>query len=280
MTGSDADAEGNMGYRSAEGWNRFEAMVAGLAAPAVERLFDLCAIGRGLRVLDVAAGSGLPSLRIAEHVGRNGFVLATDTSAAMLDILKAKAGAAGYVNVETKVMDGENLLVPEGTFDVVVCQFGVMLFPDPDRSLRSMLKAVHPGGRAGVIVFSKPESNPLLSISAAIARKQLGLPPPEPGRPGHFSLAEPGLLEAKMADAGFAGVVVEVVATEMRANSAAEFVDSFRAAGGGPGPILAKADDATKDSVWAEILESFREFETGDGCVFPAELLVGIGRRP
>ncbi len=268
------------GQRSAEGWNRFEAMIAGFVAPATERLLDLCAVNRGLRVLDVAAGSGLPSLQIAGRVGEEGYVLATDMSEGMLDILKTKADSAGYSNVETRIMDGDNLDVPEGSFDAVVCQFGLMLFPNPDQSLTSMFKALRPGGRAGVIVFTTPDKNPHLSIPASITRKQLDLPPPEPGRPGHFSLGKPGLLESKMKSAGFIDVTVETVPTKLRANSAADFANGMRDAGGGPSSMLAKADDTTKEAVWNEIATTLRKFEGAESCIFPGELLVAVGMCP
>ncbi len=268
------------GQRSAEGWNRFEAMIAGFVAPATERLLDLCAIDRGLRVLDVAAGSGLPSLQIAGRVGEEGNVLATDLAKGMLDILEVKADSAGYSNVETRIMDGDNLDVPEGSFDAVVCQFGLMLFPNPDQSLTSMLKALRPGGRAGVVVFTTPDKTPHLSIPASITRKQLDLPPPEPGRPGHFSLGKPGLLESKMKSAGFIDVTVETVPTELRANSAADFANGLRDAGGGPTPMLAKADDTAKEAVWTEIATTLRKFEDGESCICPGELLVAVGMRP
>ena len=144
MAGSNTDTEGNGGHRSPEGWNRLEAMIAGFAAPATERMLDLCGVDQGLKVLDVAAGTGLPSLQIAELVGEKGSVLATDMSGEMLGILKKKAEAAGLSNVETRIMDGQDLDVPDGSFDAIVSQFGLMLFPDPDQSLKSMFNAVRP----------------------------------------------------------------------------------------------------------------------------------------
>ncbi len=198
----------------------------------------------------------------------------------MLDILKKKAEAAELENVETRIMDGQNLDVPAASFDAIVCQFGLMLFPDPDQSLRSMFKALRPEGRAGVIVFTTPDKNPHMSIPASITREQLNLPPPEPGRSGHFSLGGPGLLELKMKDAGFVNVTVEPVTTELSANSADEFAESMREAGAGPTPMLAKADNATKDTVWSEIAASLKKFERANRCTFPGELLVGVGTRP
>jgi SAM-dependent methyltransferase len=280
MAGSNTDTEGNGGHRSPEGWNRREAMIEGFAAPAAERMLSLCGIERGLRALDIAAGTGLPSLLIADRVGKEGAVLATDMSGEMLDVLKKKAEAAGLENVETKIMDGQNLDVPEASFDAIVCQFGLMLFPDADRSLRSMFNALRPAGRAGIIVFTTPDKNPHMSIPASITRKHLGLPAPEPGRPGHFSFGETGLLESKMKDAGFVNVTVEVVTTELVANSAAEFANGMRDAGAGPTPMLAKADDATKEAVWNEIAASLKKFEKSDRCIFSGELLVAVGRRP
>lgn len=279
MAGSNTDV-GNGGHRLPEGWIRLEVMIEGFMAPAVDRMLELCGIEQGLSVLDVAAGTGLPSLQIARRVGKEGSVLATDMSGKMLDMLKKKADAAGLENVETRVMDGQNLEVPAASFDAIVCQLGLMLFPDPDQSLRNMFKALRRGGRAGVIVFTTPDRNPFMSIPASITRKQLNLPPPEPGRPGHFSLGDFGLLESKLKDAGFVDVTVETVTSELTANSATEFAETMREAGGGPTPMLAKEDDATKDIVWNEIAASLNKFERADRCIFPAELLVAVGTRP
>ncbi len=280
MAGSNAATEKNEGHRSAQGWIRLEAMIQGFVAPATDRMLELCAIDRGLHVLDVAAGTGSPSLEIAERVGTEGSVLATDASGEMLDILKNKADAAGRDNIEIRIMDGESLDVPERSFDAVVCQFGLMLFPNPDQSLKGMFKALRSGGRAGVIVFTTPEKTPHMSIPASITRKRLDLPPLEPGRPGHFSLGEPGLLDSKMRGAGFVEVAVEALTAELRVKSAAEFVTCLRDAGGGPTPMLAKADDATKGAIWSEIAEALSKLEDDDGCVFPGEFLVAVGMRP
>src|SRR6187200_1868318 len=79
----------------------------------------------GMRFLDVAAGSGalsIPAARLGAEV------LATDQSPVMLELLAARAREEGLI-IETRVMDGHALELPDSRFDVVGSQFGVMLFP-------------------------------------------------------------------------------------------------------------------------------------------------------
>ena len=82
-----------------------------------------------------------------------------------------------------------------------------------------------------------------------------------------------------MSEAGFVDVTSEAVQSQLRAPSAQEFASAIRDAGGGPSPMLAGADEATKEAVWVDIALSLREFETDGDCVFPGELLVAAGRR-
>jgi ubiquinone/menaquinone biosynthesis C-methylase UbiE len=66
----------------------------------------------------------------AARVGPRGHVLATDISSDILEFASENARRAGHTNVETKVMDGENIDVPEGSFDAVISRVGLIYFPD------------------------------------------------------------------------------------------------------------------------------------------------------
>src|SRR2546423_647922 len=85
-------------------WQRAAAGRDAVLTPATEQLLDLAGVGPGSRVLDVAAGTGGQTLQAARRAGRSGYVVATDSSAAMLEVATKTAREAGLTNVETRVM--------------------------------------------------------------------------------------------------------------------------------------------------------------------------------
>ena len=88
----------------------------------------LAGIQAGSRVLDVAAGTGESTLIAAARVGPKGYVLAADVSASMLNVAAEAARKAGLTNVETRVMNAENLELDTDLFDAVICRIALMLF--------------------------------------------------------------------------------------------------------------------------------------------------------
>src|SRR3990170_4299133 len=170
--------------KNAKGWNERSPQIRAWLAGATKAMLDMADVKPGSRVLDAAAGAGDQTLDIAERVGPNGYVLATDISPGILEFAKENARRAGYGNVETKAADGENLGVEEASFDAAVCRLGLMLYPDPLKGLREIYRALKPGARLATMVFSGPEQNPCVVILVSTAFKHAGLPPRDPWRPG------------------------------------------------------------------------------------------------
>jgi ubiquinone/menaquinone biosynthesis C-methylase UbiE len=79
-------------------------------------------------------------------------------------------------------MDGEAIDVPEGSFDAVISRVGLIYFPDQQRALAGMKRALRPGGRLGAIVYGPAEKNQFFSIPVSIIRRRASLPPPAPIR--------------------------------------------------------------------------------------------------
>jgi ubiquinone/menaquinone biosynthesis C-methylase UbiE len=164
-------------------------------AAANEMMIDAAALQPGNRVLDVAAGTGDQTLLAARRVGPTGYVLATDISSNMLKLASDAAREDGLTNVETRVMDAENIDLDPDSFDAIICRQGLMLLPNPVKALIGMRRVVKPKGKVVALVWSSEEKNPYQGIPFAIARRIGNIPAPAPELPGMFRLGEPALLE-------------------------------------------------------------------------------------
>lgn len=262
---------------AAEAWHRWGPTLHEWLGEATNVMLDMAGVRAGHRVLDVAAGAGDQTIVTAQRVGPTGSVLATDISANILDFAQRAARDAGLDNVETKVMDGENLELPDNSFDAAISRVGLIYFPDQHKALTGMKRVLKPGGRVAAITYSTPENNKFFSVPVSIIRRRANLPPPSPGQPGPFSLGRPGALEAAYEAAGFRDIQIRLVASPLRMPSAAECVRFERESFGALHQMLAGVPEAERPSVWEEIEVELTKFESAGGFVGPCEMVVGVG---
>ena len=121
--------------------------------PAHDLLMEVSNIQPKEHILDIAAGTGLITFRMAEKVGPSGHILATDISDEMVKIGNQNAQSKGFNNVHFERMDAEQLSCEDGTFDLATCALGIMYFPNPDTALVEMYRVLKPGGRAVAAVW-------------------------------------------------------------------------------------------------------------------------------
>jgi SAM-dependent methyltransferase len=265
---------------AAEPWHRWGPTLEAWLGEATEAMLDMAGVTRDARVLDVAAGAGGQTLAAARRAGPDGHVLATDISSNILAFAERSAREAGLRNVETRVLDGEQLDVPPGTFDAVISRVGFIYFPDQQAAFAGMRRALRPAGRLAGIVYSTPEANGFFSIPISIIRRRAQLPPPAPGQPGPFSCGAPGVIEAALERAGFGAVEVRRVAAPLRLPSIAEYLRFARESFGALHQMLAGLSEAEREEAWGEIERELSMYETADGFEGPCELLVAAGTAP
>ena len=256
------------------GWLRWNAVLDRWYGEPTRRMLDLAGLRSGQRVLDIAAGAGEPAVSAAERVGPGGHVLATDISEGILELAQQIARERGLAQVETRAMDGENLDLPDASFDAVVCRLGLMYMPHPVTALREWRRVLRPGGRVAVVVFSTPDRNSWGSVPASIIRRRAQVPPPAPGQPGPFSRGSPGVLEDVFRHAGFSDPEIRAVPVPHAAASAAAYVRVAREAFGGFNAMMGHLSAAERESVWDEVESVLRNFESAQGFEVPGESLV------
>jgi SAM-dependent methyltransferase len=264
---------------AAPGWAHWEGAIATWMEPATEAMMSMAGVTTGARVLDLACGAGSQTLRAAQRVGAQGHVVASDIAETMLHHVQENARAAGLANVTTLAGAAEDLEVAPESFDAVICRLGLMLFVAPAQALATVRRALRPGGKVAVVVFTTPAANPFMAQPMQILLRHAGKTPPAPGQPGIFALGMPSVLERLLVDSGFAGVEQRTVAVPLRLPSAAEALAMMQEAFGAYRAVLSDSPEAVRVAAWADVAETLKTFETPMGFVAPAEVLVGAGAK-
>jgi SAM-dependent methyltransferase len=135
------------------------------------------AAARPLRVLEVAAGTGIVTRLLRDVLPPTADLVASDLNPPMLDVARQKFRAGE--RIEFRSADATALPFPDGTFDAVVCQFGVMFFPDKTAAFAEAARVLAPGGRFVFTAWDRIDRQPLPSAVLDGVRRVLGSEPPD-----------------------------------------------------------------------------------------------------
>ena len=265
--------------KGAEAWRRWNPTLDRWVGAATREMLDMATITTGHRVLDIAAGAGEPALSAAARVGPHGHVLATDISEGIIRLAQNVADEHGVKQIETRQVDGENPDLDDAEFDAVICRLGLMYMPHPVAALSEWHRVLYAGGRIGVVVYSTADRNGWGMTPLSIIRQRAQLPPPVPGQPGPFSLGADGVLEGMFHKAGFSSSDMKIIPAPLQMSSAAEFTQFAQEALGAFNAMMAHLSCDEQQSVWKEVEETMREFETPAGFDAPGECLVAVATK-
>jgi ubiquinone/menaquinone biosynthesis C-methylase UbiE len=123
--------------------------------PAQDTLLRMADVKAGQSVIETACGSGMVTLRLANAVGAEGLVTATDLSQGMIDDLTNRMDASQVMNVTTQRGPLEKLDQPDSIFDAAICALGLMYTPDPTKAVAEMARVVAPGGTVAALVWGE-----------------------------------------------------------------------------------------------------------------------------
>jgi SAM-dependent methyltransferase len=150
-------------------------------------------------VLDVATGTGKVALEAAQDAGPSGHVVGVDLSEGMLARARRKAGD---LPVEFRQMDAEALEFDNGSFDVVLCGFGVFFPPDMVRVVREMRRVLRPDGRVAFSTWARGAFEPMSGTFLA-RMDRYGVPRLRAPRTGWMELNDPEHLLVLLEQGGF-----------------------------------------------------------------------------
>lgn len=264
------------GYHAAQGrrvdLSAYERYVGRWSRMFVPSLLEDAEIHGGDTVLDVATGTGEAAILARSVVGNSGLVVGADISPGML-LAASERDVAAFLPV---ACDGQALPFRAGNFDAVVCQLGLMFFPDPLVGLTEFRRVLRRGRRAAVCVISSPDRAPMWGIFA----DELGRELPAQAETLHmsFSLANPLRLERLFVEAGFHEINVT---RQTRQGIVASFDEYWSPVEAGVGQLpqaYLALPESKRHAVRTNVRTRLSPFESDGGYAMSVEMLIASGR--
>lgn len=159
------------------------------------------------QVLETAAGTGIVTRALRDALPVEADLLATDLNLPMLDIARTKFGPSEKVRFEAA--DATALPFADDSFDVLVCQFGVMFFPDKDKGYREARRVLAPGGHYLFNVWDGHKHNPFGRIAHEVVGSYFPIDPPQFQRVPFSYPFEP--IKDSLIEAGFSDIAANVL---------------------------------------------------------------------
>jgi ubiquinone/menaquinone biosynthesis C-methylase UbiE len=260
------------------GWDlaaaTYESLWQASLAEVHAALLDSAALAPGERVLDLACGTGLVTLPAARAVGPTGQVMGVDIADRMVEALRQRAAESQLPQLTARRMDAEQLALPNGSVDVVLCALGLMYLPDPEQALREVNRVLRPGGRAVLAVWGERARcgwASLFGVVDAEVRSEVC--------PLFFGLGQGDALSRLCRSVGL------TVGSDQRLAGTLAYADSHEAcdaafAGGPVALAWQRFDEPTRERARARYLNTIAVWQQGNGYQIPAEFVVVSAMAP
>jgi SAM-dependent methyltransferase len=274
MTIEDSNPSWGASYRllAAEKW---KAKSAALGGDLTRALVEYARPQPGMRVLDLASGTGEPAISLAPLIAPRGEVTALDLSPELLEIAGQRARQRGLSNFSARPGDANHLPFADASFDLVTSRFGVMFLRED--ALREAYRVLKPGGRACFAAWG-PFEQPYWSTTIGIVHQHVGGPLTQPGQ-NPFQYARPGSLSAALERAGFEAQEETRKIPWTWPGSAEEVWEQVQGVSAPFRPLFERVPPVAWESIHAEVLAALGRYRDGKQVKFGAVVVFATGAK-
>lgn len=260
------------GGTAAENYERY--FVPVIPAPLAADLIEMAAPRPGEHVLDVACGTGVLTRLAAQRVDTAGRVVGVDLTPGMLDLARSIPAPPG-ASIEWYEANAEALPLPDESFDLVLCQLGLMFVTDRPAAVREMRRVLSSGGRAAINVPGQiPHLFEIMSDALALHIN------PELAGFVHavFAMHNPSELDGLLRGAGFHDVSVEATTKTLRLPPPAEFLWQYIQATP-MAAAVAKAGEDRREKLQSDVLAHWEDYADHGNLVYDQPMVIATARR-
>jgi len=256
------------------GWNDasedYEIAIGPLTEQSADEILNAAGVTAGGTVLDVCTGHGVLARSAAQ---RGAKVSAIDFAEKMVAAARRNAPMA-----DCQQGDAQNLPYGDNTFNSVVCSYGIIHLPQPDRALAEMHRVLRPGGRVAVSVWQAPSPTNGFGLLLGAVKAHGRLDVPLPHGPDLFQFSSHDAMKAALSETGFRDVSVVNVPLRNRLPSAEAFLNSVTRGTVRTKALFLAQDKAALTAIAAAVADGMnRLFRGAEGFDIPMPALIGSG---
>jgi len=257
------------------GWNNnargYDELTGTITAQAIDPLLEAVGAKPGMRLLDVACGTGLLAGAAAERGLR---VVGVDFAGSMVEQARRK-----HRKAEFQLGDAEALAFDDSSFDVVTCLFGLLHLADPDAAIAQAFRVLKPGGRFAFTVWCDPDKAKFFEIVLSAIKRHGTLDVPLPSAPPLFRFSDHEEARRSLEAKGF----IDARATDLPillATTSQGLLDFIQQGTVRMAMVLDHQSPAAKDAIHRAIIEGAEPYRSGVGLRIPNPAVLASGMKP
>ncbi len=232
---------------------------------------DAAQVGNGTRMLDICCGPGM----LSEAAAKRGAHATGLDFPGVVELARKLVPAAEFMSG-----DALDLPFPNNSFDAVVCGYGVMHLPDPEKGMREMLRVLRPGGYAALTVWDNDPASGLGLVYHAV-HDFANLNVPLPHGPGIFQFSSLEKMRNTLTEIGFAKTEATLFPQYWRLKSAQQLLDAVHEGTVRTRAVLAAQTPEVIAKITAYIEAGIAKVRSGETSFnVPMPAIIGSGNKP
>ncbi|MFN6474889.1 class I SAM-dependent methyltransferase [Nostoc sp. DedQUE07] len=250
----------------------YDRAIAVVTSQVDEAILDAVGAKSGIQLLDVACGTGWLS---AAALKRQAIVTGLDFAENMVAIAKVRCSQGSFHHG-----DAENLTFESGQFEAVVCNLGILHFPNPEKAIAESFRVLKPGGRYAFTCWTPPTCNPFMALILGSVQTYGSMDVNLPSGPPLFRFGDPTECEMVLSAEGFTQVSVTELPIKWTFSTPEDVMPKIIVSSARLGSILAMQTDEQRRNIENAIIEGASKYVTENGVEIPASVMLAVAYKP